>query len=203
MTTARQQGSTGRIARYAVILLVGAFGVYYVSICVAIVRQGRTDESRNADVIVVFGAAEYYGKPSPVFRARLDHGFELLRRGVAPMIITTGGSGGEEHFSEGQVGRDYLMLRGIRESSLIAETQSSDTAQSAERVSTIMRTNGMKSCVAVSDRFHLFRIKKMLQAHGVETYVSPRPELPKTRSESGLFVLREALSYILWKVHLT
>ena len=119
------------------------------------------------------------------------------------MIITTGGAGGEEHFSEGQVGRDYLISKGIRDFDLIAETQSSDTAQSAERVSTIMRTNGMKTCVAVSDRFHLFRIKRMLEAQGIQVYVSPRPELPKTKSESGLFVLREALSYILWRVNLT
>ena len=203
MKIAKQPGFAGRIVRYALVLLAGAFGIYYAVICFAIIRQGRTDEARKADVIIVFGAAEYYGKPSPVFRARLDHGFELLRRGIAPMVITTGGSGGEEHFSEGQVGRDYLIARGIRESSLIAETQSSDTAQSAERVSTIMQTNGMKSCVAVSDRFHLFRIKKMLQANGIKTYVSPRPELPKTRSESGLFVLREALSYMLWKANLT
>jgi hypothetical protein len=61
----------------------------------------------------------------------------------------------------------------------------------------------MKTCVAVSERFHLFRIKRMLEAQGITAYTSPRPELPKTRSESGLFVLREALSYMLWKVHLT
>jgi len=203
MMTPKQKGSGSRIVRNALLLLVAVCFSYYIFICGQIVRHARTDEARKSDVIIVFGAAEYYGKPSPVFRARLDHGFELFRRGLAPMIITTGGAGGEEHFSEGQVGRDYLISKGIRDFDLIAETQSSDTAQSAERVSTIMRTNGMKTCVAVSDRFHLFRIKRMLEAQGIQVYVSPRPELPKTKSESGLFVLREALSYILWRVNLT
>jgi uncharacterized SAM-binding protein YcdF (DUF218 family) len=203
MMTPTQKGSGSRIVRNALLLFVAACVAYYVFICGQIVRHARNDEARKSDVIIVFGAAEYYGKPSPVFRARLDHGFELFRRGLAPMIITTGGAGGEEHFSEGQVGRDYLISKGIRDFDLIAETQSSDTAQSAERVSTIMRTNGMKTCVAVSDRFHLFRIKRMLQAQGIQAYVSPRPELPKTKSESGLFVLREALSYILWRANLT
>ena len=203
MMTPKQKGSGSRIVRNALLLFVAACVAYYVFICGQIVRHARNDEARKSDVIIVFGAAEYYGKPSPVFRARLDHGFELFRRGLAPMIITTGGAGGEEHFSEGQVGRDYLISKGIRDFDLIAETQSSDTAQSAERVSTIMRTNGMKTCVAVSDRFHLFRIKRMLQAPGIQAYVSPRPELPKTKSESGLFVLREALSYILWRANLT
>lgn len=201
--TPKNKGSASRIARNLVLLLAGAFAIYYCYVCALIVSHARRDEARKSDVIIVFGAAEYYGKPSPVFRARLDHGFDLFQRGIAPMAIVTGGSGGEEHFTEGQVGRDYLISRGIPDSDLIAETQSSDTAQSASRVSTIMRTNGMKTCVAVSDRFHLFRIKKMLEAQGIVAYVSPRPELPKTKSESGLFVLREALSYILWRVHLT
>lgn len=201
--TPKNKGSAGRIARNLVLLLAGAFAIYYGYVCALIVSHARRDEARKSHVIIVFGAAEYYGKPSPVFRARLDHGFDLFQRGIAPMVIVTGGSGGEEHFTEGQVGRDYLISRGIPDSDLIAETQSSDTAQSASRVSTIMRTNGMNTCVAVSDRFHLFRIKKMLEAQGIVAYVSPRPELPKTKSESGLFVLREALSYILWRVHLT
>ena len=86
--------------------------------------QSYKDETRTADVIVVFGAAEYAGRPSPVFRARLDHAFDLFNKRIAPVIITTGGKGGEPQLSEGGVGRDYLIQRGVPDDKIIAETQS-------------------------------------------------------------------------------
>jgi vancomycin permeability regulator SanA len=96
-----------------------------------IAREGSLQEQHPADAIVVFGAAEYAGRPSPVLRARLDHAFDLFQRGLAPVVITTGGAASDPRFSEGGVGRDYLKHRGIPERNLIAETQGSDTAQSA------------------------------------------------------------------------
>src|SRR5947207_1912106 len=100
--------------------------------------QSNKDETRSADVIVVFGAAEYAGRPSPVYRARLDHAFDLFKLGIAPVVITTGGAAGDPDYSEGGVGHDYLIRRGIPEGNLIAETQGTDTAQSAQRVAVIM-----------------------------------------------------------------
>src|SRR5260370_36063373 len=142
------------------LLLVGVLMlVFYVVACVRIARQQWRDESRPADVIVVFGAAEYAGRPSPVLRARLDHGYSLYQQHMAPIIIVTGGYGDDPQYSEGGVGRDYLITRGVPERALIAETQSSNTTQEAERVATIMRANGMRSCIAVSDAYHIFRIK--------------------------------------------
>ena len=143
---------------------------------VRIVHEAGLQEVHPADAIVVFGAAEYAGRPSPVFRARLDHAYDLFQRGAAPVVITTGGSGADPTFSEGGVGHDYLMRRGIPESKLIAETQGSDTASSAERVAVIMRANRMHSCVAVSDAYHVFRIRKLLEHEGVQVYVAPRPD---------------------------
>jgi len=169
-----------------------------------IVRQAYTDESHAADAIVVFGAAEYSGRPSPVLRARLDHAYDLFQRGLAPLVITTGGFGGDPTYSEGGVGRDYLVRRGIPDSNLIAETQSDDTAETAERVGTILRANRLKSCVAVSDAYHMFRIKKLLEAEGAIVYGAPRPgSLPRTRMARAFAVLREAVSYTLWKLHNT
>ena len=86
---------------------------YALAIGARIQRQATTDETHPADVIVVFGAAQYAGKPSPAYRARLDHAADLFARGAAPMLITTGGAGGDPRHSEGQVGRDYLIARGI------------------------------------------------------------------------------------------
>jgi uncharacterized SAM-binding protein YcdF (DUF218 family) len=167
------------------------------------VGHARTDETQPADAIVVFGAAEYAGKPSPVYRARLDHAQNLFQRGIAPMVIVTGGAGNDPTFTEGQVGRDYLRARGIPEHQLIAETLGEDTEQSARRVANIMRANDMKTCVAVSDGYHLFRIKSMLRREGVKAYGAPRPELrPASWDKRLAAISHEVLSYTLWKLHL-
>jgi vancomycin permeability regulator SanA len=185
-----------------------ASAVVVVATCLAlasvgIVQTAALEELHPANAIVVFGAAEYSGHPSPVYRARLDHAFELYQRGLAPVVITTGGSGGDPSYNEGQVGHDYLMHRGISEANLIAETQGSDTAESAQRVGVIMRANHMSSCVAVSDEYHVFRIRQLLENEEVQVYVAPRPDSrPRTEPERALAVLREAASYLLWRLHI-
>ncbi len=184
----------------AAAILAGYLAIIYTRIQ----RQAWQDETRPADAIVVFGAAEYFGRPSPVFRARLDHAQALFRRGIAPVIITTGGGGEDPRFTEGGVGRDYLISRGIPERNLIAETQSDNTAHSAERVAAIMRANGMRSCVAVSDGYHIFRIKKILADQGVAVYGAPRRVArPRSRLHRVWLILRETLSYAGWRLHLT
>jgi uncharacterized SAM-binding protein YcdF (DUF218 family) len=172
---------------------------------IRIVREGSLQELHPADAIVVFGAAEYAGHPSPVLRARLDHAFDLFRQGIAPVVITTGGAASDPSFSEGGVGSNYLEHRGIPERSLIAETQGSDTAQSAVRVAVIMRANGLHSCVAVSDAYHVFRIKKLLEHEGIgPVYVAPRPDSrPHGAVQRAYAVSREACSYLLWKLGMT
>jgi uncharacterized SAM-binding protein YcdF (DUF218 family) len=164
-----------------------------------IVGASHLQELRPADAIVVFGAAEYSGRPSPVYRARLDHAFDLFQQGLAPMLITTGGAALDPRYNEGGVGHDYLMHRGIPDASLIEETQGSDTAQSAKRIGVIMRTNNMHTCIAVSDAYHVFRIRKMLEHEGLRVYVSPRPDsIPHSWPARTQAVLREAISYLLW-----
>ena len=184
-------------------LTVAVVLIYVASVCLHIVQEASQQETPPADAIVVFGAAEYAGRPSPVYRARLDHAFELFKRGIAPVVIATGGAGDDLHFTEGGVGHDYLMHRGIPEPNLIAETQGSDSAQSAERVGVIMRANHMNSCIAVSDEYHVFRIRKLLERQGVKVYVAPRPDSrPRSVWQRGLAVLREAVSYMAWQLHL-
>jgi len=175
---------------------------WYGSVCLRVARQQWRDEARPADVLVVFGAAQWAGRPSPILRARLDHAYELYERHVAPYIIVTGGYGDDPQFSEGGVGRDYLMKRGVPEDRVIAETQSPNTSASAERVANIMAENRMHSCVAVSDPYHIFRIKGMLARYGITAYGSPRPEVRSLGQRVGS-ILREATSYCLWRLHLT
>ncbi|HUQ49090.1 MAG TPA: YdcF family protein [Terriglobales bacterium] len=194
-----------RLSRTKIILLaVTGVILLYIGINYRnIARQAGMDEARPADVIVVFGAAEYAGKPSPIYRARLDHGLALYKRGLANIVITTGGHGDDEHFTEGGVGRDYLIAAGIPEGKVIAETQSDDTSDSAGRVATIMRTNQLRSCIAVSDAYHLYRIKLMMAKQGVTAYGSPRLQAkPLTQRQKTAFYLREVLSLTLWRLNL-
>jgi uncharacterized SAM-binding protein YcdF (DUF218 family) len=158
-----------------------------------------------ADAIIVFGAAEYSGRPSPVLKARLDHALDLFHQGVAPVVITTGGAASDPKFSEGGVGKDYLMRHGVPENSLIAETQGRDTSESAVRVGVIMHANGLHSCVAVSDAYHVFRIRKLLLHEGVgPVYVAPRPDSrPHSMVQRAWAVLRESTSYLLWRLGIT
>lgn len=117
------RGTSGRWRVRVVWILLGVIAGYYLFICFGIAWQSRRDEAQPADAIIVFGAAEYSGHPSPVFRARLDHAITLYSRGMAPYLIITGGAGRDPQFSEGGVGRDYLATRGISDRHLIAETQ--------------------------------------------------------------------------------
>jgi uncharacterized SAM-binding protein YcdF (DUF218 family) len=184
------------------VLTVVAVVLFLAVTAVQVVHTATLEEIHSADAIVVFGAAEYSGRPSPVLRARLDHALEVFHRGVAPVVITTGGAAADPTFSEGGVGRDYLMRHGVPERSLIAETQGHDTSESAVRVGVIMRANGLHSCVAVSDAYHVFRIRKLLEHEGVApVYVAPRPDSrPHTTWQREVAVLREATSYLLWRI---
>jgi uncharacterized SAM-binding protein YcdF (DUF218 family) len=187
-----------------VMVSAGALLLFFGITGSRIVHSAAESPTRTADVIVVFGAAEYAGHPSPVYKARLDHAYDLFQKGMAPVVITTGGAGQDPDFSEGGVGKDYLLRRGIPEQHLISETQGSDTAQSASRVANIMRTNGMRSCIAVSDAYHVFRIRALLNHEGIQVELAPRPESrPHPLWERFEAVMREAASYLVWKAGMT
>jgi uncharacterized SAM-binding protein YcdF (DUF218 family) len=193
--------------RRRILFLLGAIAVlaalFLLVTSLRVVHEAGKQELHAADAIVVFGAAEYAGRPSPVLRARLDHAYDLFQQGLAPVVITTGGAGADPSYSEGGVGRDYLMHRGIRERNLIAETQGSDTAQSAQRIGVIMRANRLHSCLAVSDEYHVFRIKALLEHEGLQVYVAPRAgSRPRSAWQRLIAVMHEAMSYLLWALNI-
>lgn len=195
-----RKSSLKRLWLLLLLLVLGALLLFFGITGSRIVRAAGESPGKKADVIIVFGAAEYSGRPSPVYRARLDHGYELFEKGMAPVVVTTGGAAQDPEFSEGGVGRDYLLRRGVPEQALIAETQGSDTAQSASRVANIMRANGMHSCIAVSDVYHVFRIRALLEHEGVQVELAPRPESrPRHLWDRFAAVMREAASYLVWK----
>ncbi len=141
------------------------------------------DQAAPADAIGVLGAAEYDGKPSPVYRARLDHARALYSRGIAPLIITLGGGGGDQ-YSEGAVGREYLMGLGVPESDIIAETQSRNTEDSARRIAVIARANGLRRPGDRQRRHPFISDSRDLRRRGSQrAHLAPAPRLRGRRHE--------------------
>jgi uncharacterized SAM-binding protein YcdF (DUF218 family) len=160
------------------------------------------DQAAPSDAIAVLGAAEYDGRPSPVLRARLDHALDLYHHGIAPLVITLGGWGGDD-YSEGSVGRGYLMSRGVPEQDIIAETESRNTEESARRIAVIAHANGLRRIVIVSDGTHLFRIHAICAADGLDVLTSPRPHpLNEDWQLQAQRIAHEILSYTLWRLGL-
>ena len=183
------------------VLVAGAIG-WWRWVYVQIESYASQDQAAPSDAIAVFGAAEYDGKPSPVFRARLDHALVLYRRGIAPLIVTLGGNGGDQ-YSEGGVGREYLESQGVPDKAIIAETESRTTEDSARRIAVIARANGLRRLVIVSDETHLFRIHEICAADGLNVLTSPRPRVGvEGESEAFERVAHEILSYTFWRLNL-
>jgi uncharacterized SAM-binding protein YcdF (DUF218 family) len=174
-----------------------AAGVEVWSVAGQIRRQSRTDEARPADIIIVLGAAEYSGKPSPVLEARLNHALTLYLDKMAPRILTTGGAGGDPNFTEGGVGHHYLSRHGVPSEAILVEREGESTVHSIAAAAEIMQRMKLRSCIVVSDGYHIYRVKKMLEKRGMTVFGSPRPaeNLPGTWT-----FVRQALAYELWRI---
>jgi uncharacterized SAM-binding protein YcdF (DUF218 family) len=173
---------------------------YLLSLSVRIGRESTVDEARSADVILVMGAAEYRGHPSPVLKLRLDHAVQLYSQRLAPYIMTTGGPGGDPSFTEGGVGRSYLTDRGVPAESIIVENEGGTTAWSLTAAAEILRRMGLRSCIIVSDGYHMFRVKRILQQQGFTVYASPREAGDTSIPKEWWLCFRQAVGYALWKV---
>ena len=201
-STRRSSGSG--LFRWLVVLvlavMVGWFGWLYQQI----ESVAQQDDAQPADAIAVFGAAEYSGRPSPVFHARLDHAVELYRKQIAPVVITLGGGSDKDSGNtEGGVGRDYLLANGVPFGDIIAETRSVDTEQQVHRLAAIARENDLHHIVVVSDGTHLFRIRELCEEAGLDVYTSPRPLLGHISSyDMSMRYFHEMLSYTSVRLHL-
>jgi uncharacterized SAM-binding protein YcdF (DUF218 family) len=179
------------------VLAVVVLPVLYVSVRIG--QQSVRDEAQPSDVILVLGAAEYRGRPSQVLRARLDHALELYRQKFAPRIMTTGGAGGDPVFTEGGVGQSYLIKQGVPAESIIVENEADSTVESAAKAGEIMRRMGLNSVIVVSDGYHIYRVKKMLQAYGMSVYGSPRKERTNDPIKEQWNYVKQAIGYLLWR----
>jgi uncharacterized SAM-binding protein YcdF (DUF218 family) len=175
-------------------LVATVAGVWLVS-AIGVVIYSQRDESRPASAIVVLGAAQYVGHPSPVLRARLDHAIALWRRGLAPVLIVTGGRGPRDTISEGDASHVYALRQGVPDSAILVETHGRTSVESMRAVADMMHDRGMTDAILVSDPFHMLRLKVLASRMGITPYTSPTRTSPISANRAKLaeYVLSESL----------
>lgn len=183
----------GRVAGALVTLIAGGWALIVVNV----VTKGRRDEAQQpADAIVVLGAAQYDGKPSPVLRARLDHAMRVWDRRLAPLLIVTGGTGIGDTTSEAAVGRRYALGHGVPDSVIVLENHGLTTSQSMRAVAAFLKTRpGTGGVILVSDPFHMLRLSILADRLGLTPYTSPTPTSPisANRTQRWSYVLSESV----------
>ncbi len=168
--------------RRAVRTVVAILVLGWALVIALVVEAGRRDEAQCADAIVVLGAAQYEGHPSPVLKARLDHALELWARGLAPRMVVTGGIGVGDTTSEAAVSRRYMLQHGVPDSAIAMETHGLTTRQSMAAVSAIMRPLPRPTIIVVSDPFHMLRLEILARRLGMEPLMSPTRTSPISAS---------------------
>jgi uncharacterized SAM-binding protein YcdF (DUF218 family) len=175
------------IAAYAVLAAVAAWIISFL----AVVFWGARDMARPSDAIVVLGAAQYAGRPSPVLKARLDHALGLWKKGMAKRLVLTGGRGTGDTISEAAVGRRYAMRAGVADSAILLENEGRTTSESIATVAAIMSEKKLERAILVSDPFHMLRLQILAKRYGVKSVTSPTRTSPISANRL------EALAYIL------
>lgn len=174
---------------------LGLVALVWVASLGAVLVWEQNDQARPASAIVVLGAAQYVGRPSPVLRARLDHAIELWRRKLAPLIIVTGGTGRGDTTSEAAVSQRYAIRRGVPASVILLETEGRTTSESMEGVAALMGRQPGRDVLLVSDPFHMLRLTILARRHGLIPYASPTPTSPIAASptERWKYALSESV----------
>jgi uncharacterized SAM-binding protein YcdF (DUF218 family) len=186
------------------LLTLAAVVLAYFGLTTALVTasMGR-DERPRADAIVVLGAAQYEGRPSPIYLARLEHALQLYRDGVAPLLVMTGGRGVPgERWTEGAAGRRWAEAHGVPADRILVEESSRNTYQNLIGVSGLLRPKGLDRVVLVSDPFHMFRAMAQAREVGLQPHPSPTRSSPISADPAKLAaaVLREDIAVGAWVV---
>jgi uncharacterized SAM-binding protein YcdF (DUF218 family) len=184
-----------RIARR--VLTIGMLTVFFlwVASAVTVLFWSSRDEARPAQAIVVLGAAQYAGKPSPVLRARLDHALDLWNRHLALLLILTGGTGSGDTTSEAAVGRNYAKKRGVPDTAILVENEGRTTSESMRAVAGMLEVRGLQSALLVSDPFHMLRLRILARRFGFTPYTSPTRTSPisPNREERWKYIFSESI----------
>jgi len=165
-----------RLAAAGVLVVLLAFG--WAAVVVAAALAASRDQATTSDAIVVLGAAQYNGRPSPVFRARLDHAAALYQRGFAPVVLVTGGVGTRDTLSESEVGRRYLVKAGLPDAAVLALPAGTSTSRSLDGVARWFGGRDSRRVLLVSDGFHMLRLQIIATRLGLRPFTSPAPNSP-------------------------
>jgi len=184
------------VTLFVVLVLLG----YYVVSLLQVWSTGKSDQARPVDAIVVLGAAQYDGEPSPQLAARLDHVAELWPRELAPVVVTTGGGRPGDRFTEAQASASYLAERGVPESAILLENDGSTTFESMENVAAELEQRGLDRVLIVTDPYHALRSRLIAEEAGLEAYVSPTTTSVVTGGTALKRELREAGGVMLGRV---
>jgi uncharacterized SAM-binding protein YcdF (DUF218 family) len=190
-----------RLRVVAAILVLLLF--YPACLAFQVWEQTQDDENHTADAIVVLGAAQYDGDPSPVFEARLDHAAYLFQEGFSETIIVTGGKQAGDRFTEAEAGGNYLVGRGVPEEAIVHESEGRTTFESLENVQDIAEDRSIDSILLVSDPMHSERIKRMAGDLGFEdAYASwaSYQELDRSRMTKAKELVREVGAILVYEV---
>ena len=182
------------VRRILTILVVTTFALWLISAAAVMVWSSR-DEARPASAIVVLGAAQYAGKPSPVLRARLDHALDLWHKQLGQLLILTGGTGERDTTSEAAVGRTYAIKHGVPDTVILMETEGRTTSESMRAVAGMLEARGLQSALLVSDPFHMLRLRILARRFGFIPYTSPTRTSPiePNREQRWKYIFSESI----------
>jgi len=182
------------VRRMLTVVVIALFALWVISASAVLIWASR-DEARPAQAIVVLGAAQYAGKPSPVLRARLDHALELWNRHLAALLILTGGTGSGDTTSEAAVGRTYARRHGVPDSAILVENEGRTTSESMRGVAGMLEVRGLQTALLVSDPFHMLRLRILARRFGFTPYTSPTRTSPisPNREERWKYIFSESL----------
>lgn len=177
-------GAIGWLAFAGIMVWAATIGLIMIA--------GATPVLRKADAIVVLGAAQYNGRPSPVLQARLDHGISLYNRKLAPRMIFTGGVGRGDTLSEGEVARRYAIKQGVPAEAILVEREGVTSAESVAAAAALMRDENLKTALVVSDAYHMLRVELLARRAGIQPFRAPAPTpIDKSRNR-WRYVIRES-----------
>jgi uncharacterized SAM-binding protein YcdF (DUF218 family) len=176
-------------------LVVGAL-VIWATCVLLILYTGSRPVIRNADAILVMGAAQYNGRPSPVLKARLDHAIGLFHKGLAGKIVFTGGVGAGDTVSEGEVARRYALKHDVPAEAILVERHGQTSAESVAAAASLMRAKGLRSALVVSDSYHMLRLELLVRRAGIRPYRAPAASpIDRARRTRMRYVLRESVLF--------
>ena len=182
------------VRRILTVVVAATFALWVISAAAVLIWSSR-DEAQPAQAIVVLGAAQYAGKPSPVLRARLDHALDLWNRRLASLLILTGGTGSGDTTSEAAVGRTYARKHGVPDSAILVESEGRTTSESMRAVAGMLEVRGLQSALLVSDPFHMLRLRILARRFGLTPYTSPTQTSPisPNREERWKYIFSESI----------